>query len=180
MLLALSEAETNPLKSLNAVRAVSEVPLAMIVNPQIEKIVCSLLQQGADVVLERPVSPLLLTSHVQTLARRSAAIPSFVLPTLSVEGITLDPSSRVVTVHGQEPIRLTQLEFRLLYTLMKNRGQVIPLEVIVERVWGYQGEGNRDLVRGLISRLRRKIEPDDTEGRFIETLSGVGYRFVVD
>jgi len=180
MLLALSEAETDPLKSLNAVRAVTQVPLVMIVNPQIEKIVCSLLQQGADMVLERPVSPALLTSHVQALVRRPAAIPSFVLPTLSLEGITLDPSSRTVIVHGQEPKRLTQLEFRLLYTLMINRGQVIPVDVIVERIWGYQGEGNRDLVRGLISRLRRKIEPDDTEGRFIETLPGVGYRFVVD
>lgn len=180
MLLALSEVETNPLKSLNTVRAVTQVPLVMIVNPQIEKIVCSLLQQGADMVLERPVSPMLLTSHVQALIRRAAAIPSFVLPTLSLEGITLDPSSRMVTVHGQEPKRLTHLEFRLLYTLMKNRGQVIPADVIVERVWGYDGEGNRDLVRGLISRLRRKIEPGDAQVRFIETLPGVGYRFIVD
>ena len=180
MLLALSEVETNPLKSLNTVRAVTQVPLVMIVNPQIERIFCSLLQQGADMVLERPVSPPVLTSQVQALIRRSAAIPSFVLPTLSLEGITLDPSSRMVTVHEQEPKRLTHLEFRLLYTLMKNRGQVIPADVIVERVWGYDGEGNRDLIRGLISRLRRKIEPGDAQVRFIETLPGVGYRFIVD
>lgn len=180
LLLALSDAETSPLKSLNTVREVTQVPLVMIVNPQIEKIICSLLQQGADMVLERPVSPSLLTSHIQALVRRTAAVPSFVLPILSLEGITLDPSSRTVAVNRQEPKRLTHLEFRLLYTLMKNRGQVIPADVIVERVWGYEGEGNRDLVRGLISRLRRKIEPDDTEGRFIETLSGIGYRFIVD
>ncbi|MGB2897358.1 MAG: hypothetical protein WBB65_14490, partial [Anaerolineales bacterium] len=61
LLLALSDAETSPLKSLNTVREVTQVPLVMIVNPQIEKIICSLLQQGADMVLERPVSPSLLT-----------------------------------------------------------------------------------------------------------------------
>ena len=109
--------------------------------------------------------------------RRSASIPSFVLPTLALDQITLDPSIRSVSVAGGEARRLTQLEFRLLYTLMTNRGQVVPLDVIVERVWGYTGEGNQDLVRGLISRLRRKIEPDPNSSHFIETIPGVGYRF---
>jgi DNA-binding response OmpR family regulator len=94
--------------------------------------------------------------------------------------ITLDPSARTVTVSGKETRRLTQLEFRLLYTLMTNRGQVVPLDVLVERVWGYTGGGSRDLVRGLVSRLRRKIEPDPEKAHFLETIPGVGYRFTVD
>ena len=44
---------------------------------------------------------------------------------------------------------MTQLEFRLLYTLMSNRGQVIPIENLIERVWGYEGTGSRELARGL-------------------------------
>lgn len=54
------------------------------------------------------------------------------------------------------------------------------MDVIVERVWGYTGEGNDDLVRGLISRLRRKIEPNGETDQFIETIPGIGYRFTID
>jgi DNA-binding response OmpR family regulator len=60
---------------------------------------------------------------------------------------------------------------------MANRGQVIPIDIIVERVWGYDGEGNRELVRGLVRRLRRKIEPDVNEPHFIHNLPGIGYQF---
>jgi DNA-binding response OmpR family regulator len=92
----------------------------------------------------------------------------------------LDPATRTIEVAGQQPHRLTQLEFRLLFVLMTNRGQVIPTDVIVERVWGYAGQGERDLVRGLVSRLRRKMEPNPDQPRYIETVQGVGYRFIAD
>jgi DNA-binding response OmpR family regulator len=141
---------------------------------------CQLLEGGVDAVLKRPVSPRVITAHIKAILRRSPTIPSFVFPTLDLEEISLDPSTRMVKIPGKEPCRLTQLEFRLLYTLMTNRGQVIPLDVIVERVWGYSGKGNQDLVRGLISRLRRKIETDPEGRKFLETISGVGYRFVID
>jgi DNA-binding response OmpR family regulator len=91
----------------------------------------------------------------------------------------VNPATRTVRVNGRQPQRLTQLEFRLLYVLMLNRGQVIPTEVIIERVWGYTGDGNRDLLRGLISRLRRKIEPSPNEPYFIQTIPGAGYRFML-
>jgi two-component system response regulator RegX3 len=63
---------------------------------------------------------------------------------------------------------------------MVNRGQVIPVDVIVERVWGYTGQGSRDLVRGLVSRLRRKIEPDPSQPRYLITVRGLGYRLNAD
>jgi DNA-binding response OmpR family regulator len=61
---------------------------------------------------------------------------------------------------------------------MMHQGQTLPTEVIVERVWGYTGEGNMDLVRGLISRLRAKVEEDAKNPRYILTIPGVGYRLV--
>jgi DNA-binding response OmpR family regulator len=171
---------TELIEEVEAVRTITQIPLLMIVDPPSESVLCDLLHKGADVIISRPVSAKVLTAHMGALIRRSAAVPSFVLPTLALDEITLDPSTRTVVVRGEEPRRLTQLEFRLLYTLMTNRGQVIPVEVIVERVWGYSGEGNQDLVRGLISRLRRKIESDPSTSHFIETIPGVGYRFKVD
>ncbi|HET7009371.1 MAG TPA: response regulator transcription factor [Anaerolineales bacterium] len=164
-------------KDIASVRAVTDVPLLVIVDPVEEDKLCDMLRAGADLVLPRPVSPLVLGAYAQALMRRSGAAPAFALPTLTLPAIELDPSTRAVVVDGGEPRRLTQLEFRLLYLLMTNRGQVLPTETIVERVWGYSGEGDRDLVRGLISRLRRKIEADVDKPRFIQTVPGVGYLF---
>jgi two-component system KDP operon response regulator KdpE len=59
---------------------------------------------------------------------------------------------------------------------MMHRGQTLPTATLVERVWGYEGEGNMDLVRGLISRLRAKIEENPRLPRYIVTVPGVGYR----
>jgi DNA-binding response OmpR family regulator len=173
--------ETAPLEKLvEAVREVTQAPLLFITNPIAEQALCNLLLKGVDLVLQRPVAPKVVSAYVQVLVKRSSAVPSFVLPSLDLERITLDQATRTVSVSGEEPRRLTQLEFRLLYVLMTNRGQVVPLDDIVERVWGYTGEGNRDLVRGLISRLRHKIEPSPGEATFLETIPGVGYRFTVD
>ena len=89
----------------------------------------------------------------------------------------LDPTSRTIDVPHRLAQRLTHLEFRLLYTLMMNRNQIIPTEAIVERVWGYTGQGDRDLVRGLVSRLRVKVEPDPRHPQYILTVPGIGYTF---
>jgi DNA-binding response OmpR family regulator len=177
IIVAHAESE-QPLENVRALRSTVHVPLLMIVETVPEITFCALLEAGADVVLNRPVSPQVLSAYVFALLRRSSSVPSFVLPTLALENITLDPSTRSVTITGEEPRRLTHLEFRLLYTLMTNRGQVVPVDVIIERVWGYTGEGNRDLVRGLISRLRQKIEPDPASTTFLETIPSVGYRFL--
>jgi DNA-binding response OmpR family regulator len=167
-------------KDVSAIRAVTDVPLLVIVDPLGEDRMCDLLRAGADLVLPRPVSPMILGAYAQALLRRSGAAPAFSLPTLTLKDIGLDPATRTVVVEGGEPRRLTQLEFRLLYLLMTNRGQVLPADTIVERVWGYSGEGDRDLVRGLISRLRRKIEADVEKPRFIQTVPGIGYIFAGD
>jgi DNA-binding response OmpR family regulator len=159
------------------VRAVTQVPLCILSDVLPERTITQALHAGADVVLTRPVSPQMVAAQLTSLLRRANAVPAFVLPSFNLGTIDLDPSTRTVTVEGMEPKRLTQLEFRLLYVLMTNRGQVLPTEVIVEKVWGYSGEGNRDLVRGLISRLRHKIEHNPDSPVFLETVSGVGYRF---
>ena len=179
IILALQE-DVSPTEILDQVREITQVPLLLITEPLTERTLCELLENGADVILYRPLSARVLTAHVQALSRRSSSIPSFVLPSLVLDELSLDPSTRTVTVSGQDPRRLTQLEFRLLFTLMNHRGQVVPTETIIERVWGYTGEGSRDLVRGLISRLRRKIEPDPDGPSFLETIAGVGYRFTSD
>ncbi|MBC8264273.1 MAG: response regulator transcription factor [Anaerolineales bacterium] len=169
--------QTAPLAQVRRVRAETEAALVLVVEPIGEKERCALLENGADLVAIRPFSARLLIAQVRALLRRTGGVPIFSLPTLSLGGLTLDPATRTVQVEGQSPRRLTHLEFRLLYTLMIHRGQVLPTDTIVERVWGYSGEGDRDLVRGLISRLRAKVEVDPRNPQYILTASGIGYAF---
>jgi DNA-binding response OmpR family regulator len=161
-------------------RNVTQVPCLVIVERPTEDDLCQTLHAGADLVLSRPVAPRILHEYILALLRRTRILSAFALPYIDVSEVKLDPDSRTVTVLNHEPCRLTQLEFRLLYVLMVNREQVVPVDMIVERVWGYTGQGSRELVRGLISRLRHKLEPDAATPRFIQNVPGVGYRFTLE
>jgi DNA-binding response OmpR family regulator len=162
------------------IRSETPVPLVVVVDSATEALHCALLEAGADLVVRRPFSARLLMAEVQAWMRRAGTVPLFSLPALSQAGLTLDAANRTVEVAGWRSRRLTHLEFRLLYTLMTHRGQVLPTDVIVERVWGYSGRGDKELVRGLVSRLRAKIEPEPRHPRFIRTVPGVGYAFDPD
>ncbi|MEJ2608177.1 MAG: winged helix-turn-helix domain-containing protein [Anaerolineales bacterium] len=152
-----SERTINDLKSF---RGLSEVPIIVIAESLSNTRTVDMLKAGADLVLPIPVHPSLLAAYAHALLRRTRAAPLLATPMLDLETIALNPSTRSVRVHGKEAQRLTQLEFQLLYVLMTNRGLAIPTDVLVERVWGYSDKGNRELVRGLVSRLRAKIEHD--------------------
>jgi DNA-binding response OmpR family regulator len=175
ILIALPDQDQEEL--VRRVRAETIVPLILVTRTLDENLHYDLLKHGADLVLAPPVSGKLLVAQVGVLLRRSSGVPSFSLPSLSTAQITLNPETRTVEVTGKAPQRLTHLEFRLLYTLMMNQGRIIPTDTIVERVWGYTGQGDRDLIRGLISRLRSKIEVDPREPQYILTHSGLGYSF---
>lgn len=159
------------------IRADTEVPLVVVADPLSEEVHTDVLERGADLVVTRPFSTRLLIAQLRALLRRAGNVPISSLPTLSLAGVTLDPAARTVQVSNAQLRRLTHLEFRLLYTLMIHPGQVLPTELIVERVWGYTGQGDRDLVRGLVSRLRSKVEPEPRTPHYIVTLPGVGYAF---
>jgi DNA-binding response OmpR family regulator len=170
----------DPLVQVRRTRSETLVPIVVIGKQMGEDNHCALLEAGADLVICRPFSARLLIAQTQALMRRAGTVPLLSLPTLSQAGLTLDAANRTVEVAGWRSQRLTHLEFRLIYTLMTHRGQVLPPEIIVERVWGYGGRGDKELVRGLVSRLRAKVEPEPKRPRFIRTVPGVGYAFDPD
>jgi DNA-binding response OmpR family regulator len=176
-MVVLAPKDSPPLAQIRRFRAQTQVPLLIVVGQVDEMIQYELLEAGADLLVPRPYSAKLLIAQVRALLRRAGGIPFFALPTLSAAGVTLDPATRAVELDGDEARRLTHLEFRLLYTLMTHQGQTLSAETLVEHVWGYTGEGNRDLVRGLVSRLRAKVEPDPRAPTFIITVPGLGYSF---
>lgn len=96
---------------------------------------------------------------------------------LQIDDLTLDITNRVVQCAGQPLPRLTYLECRLLHTLMLHSGKTMLVETLIEHVWGYTGEGDRNMLRKLVNRLRAKTEPDPRQPRYVMTGPGVGYRF---
>jgi two-component system KDP operon response regulator KdpE len=178
ILLALHDG--SPEAQTRAVRRQTAVPLVVIAPQPGEEMLCRIYDAGADLVLPRPYSNRLLLMQVRAITRRGPGTIISSLPYLRSGELTLDPSNRAVQVEGRPPRRLTQLEFRLLYTLMMHRGQTLPASTLIERVWGYEGEGSSDLVRGLVRRLRIKVEPDPRKPRYIVTVPGLGYRLSHD
>lgn len=167
-------------KQVQALRSTTATPLIILLGQVSDMEVSDLVHSGADLVLMLPISPQVLTAYAHSLLRRTGSVSQFTLPNLDLDSISLNPSTRVVQVEGSKSVHLTQLEFRLLYELMTHRGQVIPSEIIVDRVWGFTDSGSRELVRGLISRLRSKVEPNPSAPKFIHTIPGVGYMFEIE
>jgi DNA-binding response OmpR family regulator len=175
-LVLLASKDQVPINKIRELRALTEVPIVLVTNPIQEDLHVELLEAGVDLVVYRPFSARLMISQLRALMRRAMGVSVFNLPNFTFGDLILDPSVRTVQVKDQAPKHLTRLEFRLLYTLMVHRGQVLSSETLVERVWRYSGSGDRDLVRGLVKRLRAKIEPDPHLPIYIITIPGVGYR----
>ncbi|HVO42064.1 MAG TPA: response regulator transcription factor [Aggregatilineales bacterium] len=165
------------LRVIETVRGGSSVAILLLANPSPEADVVAAYDSGIDDYLSKPYSYRLLLAHVNAQLRRARSVPSALVPDLSAANLNLDPERHTVTLPSGRVCQLTNLEFRLLYCLMVNRGHVLTTETIIEKVWGYTGEGDRNLLKSLISRLRSKIEPSPREPRLITTVPGVGYTF---
>lgn len=90
--------------------------------------------------------------------------------------VTLDSAAQQATVDGQ-PVHLTPIEFKLLYTLMASAGKVIAKSDLFVEVWGYDFIGGTNLVEVTIRRLREKIEVEPSQPTYILTVRGTGYKF---
>jgi len=134
-------------------------------------------QAGVDECVAKPVSPALFLAKVKVWLRHSWTIPAEGLEFMQISDLYLDTHGRKVIRGAGEGIKLTNLEFRFLYLLMNNPGRILETEYIVERVWGYYGDGDSNLLKNLVYRLRRKIEPDHNSPRYIHSEPGIGYKF---
>jgi DNA-binding response OmpR family regulator len=130
------------------------------------------LDSGADDYLTKPFSPRTLLARVRALLRRAGVERP---APLSSGDLVLDLEKQSVRVRGKAPARLTNLELRLLQLLLANGGHTLPLDRLTSHVWGDRGLGDRQLLKQLVHRLRRKIEEDPASPRYLVTVSGVGY-----
>lgn len=175
--MALDQDYEKEISAIKQLRGHIVVPMVAIIEPVSEEAEISLIEAGVDLIVTRPYGLRLLVTRIRALLRRTSGVPFHSLPVMTKGNLQLDPSNRTVKVKDMDPQKLTQLEFRLLYVLMTHAGQIIPTDNIVEHVWGYSGEENRELVRGLVQRLRSKVELDKGNPSYILTERGIGYYY---
>ncbi len=154
------------------IRAEEETPIIMLTVRSEDDDIVRGLELGADDYIAKPFSPRQLVARVQAVLRRAGktAVPGI----FQVGELTLDSGRREVQIGPDRPISLTPLETRLLRYLMTNAGHVLTADSIITQVWGADG-GDRDMLRQLVRRLRRKIEPDPHQPRYIKTVRYKGY-----
>ena len=99
---------------------------------------------------------------------------------MKIGQIQLLPAEKMIVLDDNQPVRLTNLEVRLLYNLMKRAGHAMSTEELTEKVWGYSGEIDPTLIKNVVYRLRRKLEADPAKPSIIETVSGIGYRLTAE
>jgi len=167
----------DPLEACQALRAETVGPI-VLASPHVEEeYVLRAFEVGVDEYITKPFSPRILAAQVTALLRRAHSLPLASVSSLEAGGLELNPEGRTVSMPGRQEVNLTNLEFRLLYCLMSNERRVVPTETIVERVWGYSEEADYRLLKGLVRRLRRKVETDTRDPKYIKTIPGVGYVF---
>jgi len=156
-------------------RAQSAVPIIMLTVRNQEEDILRAFDLGADDYVTKPFSPKQLVARIKATLRRSGVCtPNF----LSVGNVRLEPERHQVHLPGGEGIRLTPLEFRLLHVLMQNQGRVMGADELVEQVWGYEEDsGDRVLLKGLVARVRKKVDADPSQPSLIKTVPGAGYTF---
>lgn len=126
------------------------------------------LDAGADDYIAKPFGMMELLSRIRALLRRTAAEPG----TYQCGCLTVDEPRHTVTVEGRDVV-LTQKEFELLCLLLRNRGQVITRERLIEQVWGYAFTGETRTVDVHVRTLRQKLGP---AGAYVQTVRGYGYK----
>jgi DNA-binding response OmpR family regulator len=157
------------------IREQSNTPIIILSVRGEEDDVVQGLNLGADDYVIKPFSPRQLIARAEAVLRRSD-LHSLIPEAITVGDLTLNPSRLAVQRSGLFLANLTRLECRLLEILMRNTGQALLADTLIDFVWGPAG-GDRVMLKQLVYRLRRKIESDPSKPVYIETVPGIGYAF---
>ncbi|MGA8803358.1 MAG: response regulator transcription factor [Solirubrobacterales bacterium] len=156
-----------------SIRSWSEMPILVLSAVGEEEQKVRALEAGADDYVTKPFGPRELIARLNAALRRAG--DSADEPGITIGGLEIDLPGHTVRRDGEE-IHLTPIEFRLLGTLVRNRGRLMTHRALLLEVWGPGWEEDTQTLRTHIANLRRKIDPPDGP-RYIRTDPGVGYRF---
>ena len=172
----LSMPRVNGVELCRRVRAVSQVPILVLSVRDQEKQKIEALDAGADDYITKPFSMNELLARVRANLRRAPKAEEAVSDVVEVGDFRIDIATRTVYVAGRE-LKLTPKEFDLLLYLSQHPNRVVPHRTLLAAVWGANSTEQPEYLRVFIGQLRKKLESDPAEPRYILTERWVGYRF---
>lgn len=163
-------------RSLRQNAAAKSIPIIMLTakSEEFDKVLG--LELGADDYITKPFSVRELLARIKALFRRINSVPESKSDIISHADITIDCTRREV-YKGNKLIEMPLKEFELLKMLITNKGKVLSRELLLDKIWGFDYYGETRTVDVHIRYLRQKIEDNDENPTFIETIRGIGYRF---
>ncbi len=160
---------------LEELRRTSDLPVIVLTARGMERDKIRGLELGADDYMTKPFSPRELLARIETVLRRTNPSPEARRGVIEAGELRVDVGGRRVFLSGEE-VRLTRTEFDLLAELAARRGEALPHETLLEKVWGPEYKGENHYLKVYIGRLRDKLEDDASQPRLIVNVRGVGYR----
>lgn len=157
-------------------RALAPVPIIMVTARDSEVDIVLGLELGASDYVPKPFRLRELVARMRAVLRRGSAPAVPREEVLSAGPVRLDTGRRQVTVDDR-PVDLSRKEFDLLALLMSHPGQVVTREWCIDRLWWDQDLADTRTLDTHVKRLRRKIEPNPANPRYLVTVRGVGFRF---
>ncbi|HRW05969.1 MAG TPA: response regulator transcription factor [Caldilineaceae bacterium] len=159
------------------IRLLSNVPIIMLTTLDKDEDILRGFDYGADDFVTKPFSRDVLLARARAVLRRVELLNEAEDHAVyNDDHLNIDLRKRRIIVDG-EPTQLTATEFRLLSYLLQNAGQILTYQNILDKVWGWEYQDSIDYVHVYISHLRRKLEADPRNPRYVLTERGVGYRF---
>lgn len=162
-------------KEIRKDNSISSTPIIMITAKGEELDTVLGLELGADDYITKPFSIRELIARIKAILRRTSKQIS-IGELFKLKDLRVDFEKHEVVKDGEE-VDLTLKEFQLLEILIKNKGRVLNREYLLDKIWGYEYIGETRTVDVHIRHLRQKLEYDDRNPKYIETIRGVGYRF---
>jgi two-component system KDP operon response regulator KdpE len=154
------------------IRESSSTPIIVLSVKGGEGDIVSVLDLGADDYLVKPFRLSELRARISAVLRRAGKVRS---KKIACGDLEIDTEKRLVKVGGRS-VTLTPIEYALIAELGANAGRVLTTRLLLQRVWGRQYGSESDYVKGVVRRLRVKLEPDPAHPRYIITEPHVGYR----
>jgi len=158
------------------IRTVASTPIIMLTAQGSEDAIVRGLDIGADDYVTKPFQLKPFMARVRANLRRASAQPASESVTYQDDYLSIDLEHRKVTVAG-EGVKLTPTEFKLLATLVRNRGRILEFRQLLEQVWGFEYIDDIDYLRVYIWHLRRKIERDPKNPVYLLNELNTGYTF---
>ena len=156
------------------IREFSDVPVIMLTAKARETDVLQGFDVGADDYLTKPFSAKELVARIKAVLRRSRSPEEMTTAALTCGELEINFARRTVKLRG-EPVSLTRTEYQLLHQLAINANRVVLQQDLLAAVWGPEYRDDVDYLRAYVRYLRRKLETDPSQPRYILTSPGVGY-----